>query len=160
MKLLDIQKILSSDYDTRYEEKTDDVPLDSLLVLLNEEKDLVMKLLFIPTGGQAKEIRLLQMSVNLDIKVDDIIRPEFRRLLLFLNANTVLGGFGFDEDSGCPYYRYILATSKSGAPLRGDALLEVVSLAHYFCEEFGQLIGTVADGTRTASSIIASMQKL
>ncbi|MEM6254113.1 MAG: hypothetical protein AAF821_14440 [Cyanobacteria bacterium P01_D01_bin.156] len=145
MDLQAIQTLIEADdFTTSFEPATPDIPLDRLFVLLNEEKQLLTELLFIPLEAEVENVHLLQFYVNVPIELGSSIPTDLQQLILNLNAKMPIGSFGINGEDNLVYFRYVLVMPQNQTPEDNNTIVQSLWLVFYLVESFLQQIQAVA----------------
>ncbi|WP_434222685.1 YbjN domain-containing protein [Limnospira platensis CENA597] len=147
MNLQSIQSIIDGEeFTTSWEGATSEHPIDRILVLLSEEKQLLAELLFIPVEEEVEDVHLLQFYVGLPGEVLPAAMSEIRQLLLRLNTTLPIGSFGIQEEEELLYFRYVLVIPQEEKLSAETAIIQSLWLVFYLVESFAVPIQEVARG--------------
>ncbi|CDM92447.1 MAG: hypothetical protein P5702_13815 [Limnospira sp. PMC 1291.21] len=154
MNLQSIQSIIDGEnFTTSWEPATPEHPMDRLLVLLSEEKQLLAELLFIPVEEEVENVHLLQFYVGLPGGVVAEAMSELRAFILRLNTTMPIGSFGIQEQQELLYFRYVLVIPQEEKPSAEIAIIQSMWLVFYLVESFADTIQAVAKGERLPSEV-------
>jgi len=109
-----------------------------------------LELMFLPHGD---DLYFLQLFVLLPPPLLPEFAGELARVLLLINANLPLPGFGMQEAEGWVYFRCIVpcGNRKLDPNIDGEAILATTWVASYQLDQFGEVIEDVAGGACTAA---------
>jgi hypothetical protein len=158
MNLTAIQSILVDDFETLFQPASEDIPLDRLLVALDnpqdDEEPYMLELLYIP-GVQAEldDVKLLQFFLPLDDVLPSAL-AEARHLLTHINQQLPLVGFNLHEEGRYFFFRYVLVMPEQPrGDQDGDVVRETVWLIYYLLHNFQSSLSAIASGQQTVASL-------
>ncbi|MEG4304912.1 hypothetical protein [Microcoleus sp. D3_18a_C4] len=152
MQLQEIQQLLRSEkFTTSLKPADENIPIDQLFVALNgEEAEYVLELVYVPNlENQLENVKLLQFFVRLPCEVELSATEEIKNLVLHLNVNTPLMGWGFQEDLELLYFRHILVVPNLSGANTQTVITQTVWLIFYLLETFYPVIASIATGEKS-----------
>lgn len=152
MQLQEIQQLLSSEkFTASFTPADDNIPLDRLFVALNGDAgEYLLELVYVPNlENQLENVKLLQFFVHLPCEVELSATEEIKNLVLHLNVNTPLMGWGFQEDLELLYFRHVLVIPDPSGPDTQAVIVQTVWLIFYLLETFYPNIASIATGEKS-----------
>jgi hypothetical protein len=139
MQLQEIQQFLQSEpFATSFEPASEEAPLDRLVVILEGERgNYLLEIAYIPNlDDQLENLELLQFFVRLPCEVKQSVKPNVKDLILRLNINSPLIGWGFYEELDLLYFRHVLVLSNLSGTHTQEIFVGTVWLIFYLLESF------------------------
>lgn len=158
MNLARIQTVLEQDFDTELQPAGGDIPLERLLIGLENPQDdqqpFLLELAYVPgIEAELDDVGLLQYFVALD-DVAPASLEEARRLLPHINLNLPLVGFNLHEAGQYFYFRYVQVIPKEEGAQDGAVVQETVWLIHYLLHTYHDTLRAVANGQQTVEQVL------
>ena len=118
----------------------------------------LLELSFLPgLEGDLERVGILQAFASLSDQIAEAHGAGLYRLLVRLNANLPIGGFGLREEPGGLFYKHN-ALLPDGQPDGGYQIVrELVPLTTYLIALFAEPLIRVASGQKTAEDAMAEM---
>lgn len=100
---------------------------------------------------------LLQLLVFIPCMLKKSATTELARLLLYVNKELDIPGFGMDESSSLVFFRVMIPTS--GNQLPAAILDSMMHSIQMICQTFSPAVATVAAGTTTFEEVLKKVQQ-
>jgi hypothetical protein len=149
MHLQQIQNLLNFEaFTSEFKPADEKIPLDQLFVHLNgDQSEYLLELVYVPgLENQLENVNLLQFYVHIPGEIELSATEDIKKLVLHLNVNTPLMGWGFQEELELLYFRHILVISKSSGEGNQAVIVQTVWLIFYLLETFYPTIKSIATG--------------
>jgi hypothetical protein len=161
--LASLESSLKQDYETRRVPAGSASPIDQLVVALRPDgRGRARQVWLTPLPGLDNELdpglSLLQFFAELPFEAVARAEAELQHLILLLNNQLPLGGFGRSRPGGPIFFRYVLLL---GPDSRGNAkvVLEAVTLVDYVLARFAGTVEAVASGQKSAAEVLAALER-
>lgn len=118
-----------------------------------------LEMQFMPHGD---DLYFLQLFVLLPWQPQASHAAELARVLLMINANLPLPGFGMQEDAGWLYFRCIVpcGNRRLDPAVDGEAILASTWVAAYQVQKFEHMIEAAVNGNLTAADATARIVEI
>ena len=143
----------AEEFETEILPRNEEVPVDRLLVGLgadDQERERIMELAI--TEPEGDEQPLLQFFVLLPFSATEDTFHETMRIIMRLNMNIPLMGFGISDENGMIFFRHVTVIPDEGLPQQWYS--ECLFLIGFSVDEFSPMIEQVASGEKTFEQII------
>jgi hypothetical protein len=151
MRLQQIEQLLNSEiFTSEFKPADERIPLDRLFVHLNgDQSEYLLELVYVPgLENQLENVKLLQFYVHIPGEVELSATEDIKKLVLHLNVNTPLMGWGFQEELELLYFRHILVISDSSGEGNQAVIVQTVWLIFYLLESLYSTIKSIAMGEK------------
>lgn len=152
MQLQEIQQLLRVErFTTSFKPADENIPLEQLFVALNGDRgEYVLELVYVPhLENQLENVKLLQFYVHFPCEIKLSATQDIKNLVLHLNVNTPLMGWGFQEDLELLYFRHVLVIPELSGPDTQAVIVQTVWLIFYLLETFYPNIASIATGEKS-----------
>ena len=139
-------------------ERSEHLPLSSLLVETGKKGNEGLSLSFIPLGNaDFKHSTLLQFYSVISTPWKAENKDLLERLLPHLNSHVALGSYNFQEN-GEVFYRYLHVLSKY-EPVDKEVIKEIFTLILFSINRNGLLLKRVLSGRKSLEKAIAELNR-
>ncbi len=104
------------------------------------------------------DVSIMQCFIPLANKFATLLKPELFEMLVKINTNLPIVGFGFMDEFNLLYYKHNLMLPNDFTDTDGLILSESLAMIAYLVSTFTEPIVQVATGLKTMRDSIAQMQ--
>jgi len=154
-----LQQVLKEmGYESRILEKTDFIPIHSLLCGIEQDyknRNRYVHFSYIPMPEDWDDNMLLQFYITLplEIKIENV--DTLKALLIEMNNHTAIGQFGINND-GAVCFRHVQVSTKA-EPLTEAVFQSTLEIFVFMVDGYEDTIEAVATGQQDLSSAIKSL---
>jgi len=142
----------------------DQLPVNALLVPLNEDESLQLVAYFLGdlmhVGNQEsvlpEGVDFLHLIVQFSYPAVGDAIPDLARLLHMLNWSIPVGVYGINESQNIVYYRHVFQHIDD--PVSTAVFVEAVDTMAHYIDLHTDLIGSVAGGQKTLSEVLTTLE--
>ncbi|MBT3218636.1 MAG: hypothetical protein HN348_06055 [Proteobacteria bacterium] len=134
----------ADDFPTQYLPGTKEIPVDQVLVVLDDDQEgrtLHLQILPVP---DIEDLTVLQFYSQLPFSLNPANTADLARFLHLVNQHLPLIGFAMNEDDATVYYRALVPQPEGAAQL--DIVVPTVWMTAYLLHRFAPLVEGVAIG--------------
>lgn len=159
----------AADYDAELAPIVEGLPAGQLLVYLGEdeqERDFYLQLLFLSDLQRAvpgaprviegpEDVDYMQFYSALPFTPVETAFGDLARLMLALNWNIPVGGFGLNETQQAAFFRQVLLCPRG--QVDPEVVVETVNSMTYWLGEYVDALEAVGTGAQTLAGVLAGV---
>ena len=131
-------------------------PIDQLFVDFadSKDRDSRLEIILLPEN---KGVYVIQFFVILPFKIQKKDISDIARLMIMINNNLPITGFGMIEEQSLPYFRYLLSWPE--IELNKDVIVKTAWMIDYLINRLGGILESFAKGEKTIDEAIFELKE-